>query len=212
VLNDRDGTNDQGGNGPAILRAGGDRWPNRVGLPWYDHWPVTQVPVLARAAQAADRPAHTWTSTQYSAPCETTSNSMTKIMLCGLTDQPIEALLPLARSWLRPAKLTMDSQAFAGGGYDPTERAYVLTCHEPGKPAELTLRIDGSAESPIVNPAFVIRNWGDRGVQLAVNGESATRGKGFRYGHRRHLDGTDLVLWLKAESVSTVRVTVAPAG
>lgn len=211
VLDDRDGKNDKKDNGPAILRVGGDQWSNHIGFPWYDHWPVTQVPVLMRAAQAADRPAHTWTSTQYSAPYKTTENSMTKIMLCGLTDRSIEALLPLAKSWLRPARLTTDSTAFVSEGYDPTQRAYIMTCRDPGRPTPLSVNIEASAGSPIVNLSFVLRGWGDQDVRLSVDGTSIPMGKRFRFGHRHRLNGTDLVLWLELASTSTVRITLTPS-
>ena len=211
VLDDREGMNDKGDTGPAILRVAGDRWSEHLGFPWYDHWPVTQVPVLARAAQAADRPAHTWTSTQYSAAYEATSDTMTKIMLCGLTDKPIEALLPLAKSWLRPAKLKTDSPQFTNEGYDATQRAYVLTCRDPGKPAPLTMHIEGTADSPIVNLSFVVQGWGERDIQLAVDGAPIPHGKHLRFGHRRRLDGADLVLWLECESSTTIRITLTPS-
>lgn len=210
ILDGRDGKNDKGGNGPAILRVGGDRWSDHVGLPWYDHWPVTQVPLAARPAQAADRPAHTWTSTQASAAYATTSNSMTKIMLCGMTDKPIDALLPLARSWLRPAKLAVESAAFASEGYDPTERAYVLSCRDAASPLPLSLRIDASPASPIVNPAFVVRDWGDRDVEATVDGEPVPRGRRLRRGHRHRIDGTDLVVWLEAASASPLAIVLKP--
>ena len=210
VLDDRDGKNGKEDNGPAILRTGGDRWSNHVGFPWYDHWPVTQVPVPARAAQAADRPAHTWTATQYSAPFETTRNSMTKIMLCGMTDKPIDELAPLARSWLRPAKLTADSTAFANEGYDPTQRAYILACREPGKPSSVTLRLAATGDSPMANLALLVRDWGEQDAQLALDGEPIPRGQRFRFGHNRRLEGTDLIVWLEAQSALTAVVTLAP--
>jgi hypothetical protein len=204
------GTNDRGGNGPAIVRASGEGWSEHSAFPWGNHWPVTQVPLLERHPQAADRPSHTWTSTQYSAAYETTGATMTKIMLCGLTDQPIEALLPLARSWLRPPVLTVVSGGFAGEGYDPTERAYRVRCGTPGEPATLSFRIEGSAESPIVNPAIVVRDWGERDVTLVMDGASVGRGEAFRCGQRRRLDGTDLVAWIRLRSDSPVRMELAP--
>ena len=210
VLDDREGKNDRGGTGPAIMRASGDDWSEHSRFPWRNHWPVTQVPVFGRFAQAADRPAHTWTATQYSAAYESTANSMTKIMLCGMTDRPIEELLPLARSWLRPPGLTLDSEAFSNEGYDPTQRAYVLACRDPGEPAELSLQINGGAESPIVNLAIVVRDWGEHGVELTMDGAPIPRGKGFRWGHRRRPDGTDLVTWIEAQSSSAIRITMIP--
>lgn len=210
VLHDREGKNDRGGNGPAILRVGGDGWSEHSPFPWRNHWPVTQVPVFGRYAQAADRPAHTWTATQASAPYETTGQSMTKIMLCGMTDRPIEALLPLARSWLRPPELVFETDAFVSEGYDQAQRAYVLACRTSGDPDHLSFRIDASTDSPMVNLALVVREWGERGVKLTLDGELIPRGERFRWGHRQRLDGADLVTWIRLEATSTVRFDLIP--
>ena len=135
---------------------------------------------------------------------------MTKIMLCGMTDKPIDELAPLARSWLRPAKLTADSTAFANEGYDPTQRAYILACREPGKPSSVTLRLAATGDSPMANLALLVRDWGEQDAQLALDGEPIPRGQRFRFGHNRRLEGTDLIVWLEAQSALTAVVTLAP--
>ena len=54
---------------------------------WWNHWPVAQVACDGRNAVAADRAAHSCTSTQDCAPYATGENSQTKIMLCGMTEK-----------------------------------------------------------------------------------------------------------------------------
>lgn len=49
----------------------------------------------------------------------------------------------------------------------------------------------------MLNPAFVVKNWDGANVTLTLDGKSIARGKDFRYGHRRTLDGTDLIVWIK---------------
>jgi hypothetical protein len=212
VLDDREGKNDRGNPGPAIVRASGDGWSEHSVFPWGDHWPVTQIPVVVRYPQAADRPSHTWTSTQYSAAYETTANSMTKIMLCGLTDRPIEELLPLARSWLRPAKMKVESAAFAGGAYDPAQRAYVLSCRDRGRPTKLEAVVAASAESPLVNMGLVVKDWGPGGAAVRVDGVAVTPGKGCAVGHQERLEGSDLVVWIERTAAAPVRVELSPVG
>lgn len=206
VLDDRSGRNDHGGSGPAIHRTGGSGWSEHSLYPWWNHWPVTQIPILERQAQAADRPSHTCTSTQYSAAWQTAPGSITKIMLCGVTDQPIEDLVPLARSWLRPPRLASDSPAYRDEGYDATQRAYRLSCREAGKPQPVRLRIEGSAESPVVNPAIIVRDWGDQQIHVL----SAENRGPVRCGLHRRLTGTDAVVWVPVRSTSTVEITLEP--
>lgn len=212
VLDDREGKNDRGRPGPEILRASGDGWSEHSAFPWGNHWPVTQIPVLARYPQAADRPSHTWTSTQYSAPYETTENSMTKIMLCGLTEEPVEGLLPLARSWLRAPKLTVNSAAFVNEGYDPTERAYVLACKDHGKPAKLKADIAANEKAPLVNLALVIKNWGEAGATARLDQVPVEAGEDFAVGHRDRMEGTDLIVWIRTTSTTPVHIELMPAS
>ena len=167
---------------------------------WWNHWPVAQLPNDGRVAEAPDRPSHSYTSTQDSDPYETTNNSITKIMLCGLTEKSVAQLLPLAKSWLAPAELKLKTEASQYQGYDPTQRAYVLNRKKTGKPTVIEFELLASDESPVVNPSFVIKNWGQAQPRLTINGKSVKRGKNFRIGHRHTLESSDLIVWLKIES------------
>lgn len=213
ILDDRPGKNDAGGDGPAITRVGGDGWSRYSRFPWRNHWPVTQPPLIGRYAVAADRPAHTYTATQYSAAYAATDHSMTKIMLCGMTDResPLD-LLPLARSWLRPPELEVVSGPFESRRYDPTERAYVVARTAKEAAASLECTIHAGQERPLVNLALVVMDWGDLPVGLHVDGRAVLRGEAFRVGYRRRLDGTDLVVWVEREATRNVRVELTPGG
>ncbi|MBJ7392350.1 MAG: hypothetical protein JHC85_12340, partial [Chthoniobacterales bacterium] len=52
-------------------------------------------------------------------------------------------------------------------------------------------------ESPIQNPAFVLKNWGNRPAKLSIDGKAIPLGKDFRFGHNKTIEGTDLVVWMK---------------
>ena len=175
---------------------------------WWNHWPVAQLPNDGRVAEAPDRPSHSYTSTQDSAPYETTDNSITKIMLCGLTEKSVTQLLPLAKSWLIPAELKLKTSTFQYQGYDPTQRAYVLTCKKAGKPAVIEFELLASDESPVVNPAFVIKNWGQAQPRLNINVKPVKPDKNFRIGHRHTLESSDLIVWLKIESTDKLKVSL----
>jgi hypothetical protein len=179
---------------------------------WWNHWPVSQLPNDGRVAEAPDRPSHSYTSTQDSAPYAATDNSITKIMLCGLTEKSVTQLLPLAKSWLAPVELKLKTGALQSKGYDPTQRAYVLTCTEVGKPAVIEFELLASKESPVVNPSFVIKNFGQGQPRLIINGKTVKRGKNFRFGHSHSLDGIDLIVWLKIESKVKLNLSLVSGG
>jgi hypothetical protein len=76
------------------------------------------------------------------------------------------------------------------------QRAYVFKSTDP-KVDKLEFTIDASDASPIQNPAFVVKKWGKRPAALAIDGKDIPRGKDFRFGHNKTLEGTDLVVWVK---------------
>jgi hypothetical protein len=61
----------------------------------------------------------------------------------------------------------------------------------------------------VINPAMVVKGWGEAAPVLKIDGKPAAWGKDFRYGLIRKLEGTDLVVWLQKQSTGTVRVSLA---
>ena len=47
---------------------------------------------------------------------------------------------------------------------------------------------------------------------ICIDGREIKRGKDFRFGHSRRLEGSDLVVWIKAESTRPIRVTLSSIG
>ena len=182
------------------------KWSN---FPWWNHWPVAQIASSGRDAVAPDRASHSSLSHINWDTYQTTENTMTKIMLGGLTTKKVAELIPLAKSWLSPPKLEVAGKGFESEGYDPTQRAFVLVREGSGKPAAAELTLQASQESPVVNPAIVIKNWGEGDASLTINGKPVVRGKDFRLGHVERLEGVDLVVWVQRESSEPVRVEIA---
>lgn len=176
--------------------------------PWWNHWPAGSVASDGRYAMAADRASHSSLSHLFWAAFESGPRWMRKIMLAGMTDQPAEKLLPLMRSWSKPAELKPGSGDFSGLGYDPAQKAHLLKCGRPG--ATLRFTLAASAESPLVNPALVILGWGAKDAKLLLDGTPVARGDALRLGHRQTLDGEDLVVWLKAESIEPLDFVIEP--
>ena len=181
---------------------------------WWNHWPVAQVPSEGRYATAADRAAHSCTSTQDSAAYEITENSITKIMLCGLTDGGIEELVALARSWWQAPKLTVISSGYVSNGYDPSQRAFVLVPEDPDRAGSsiLEFELDANHESPVTNPAFVIRNWGEPSAVVTINETEVEPGEDLRLGHHHALEGSHLILFVSLKSTGPLRIKLVPSG
>ena len=132
-------------------------------------------------------------------------------MLHGMTGKDVADLVPLAKSWVNAPKLKLNSTSYNNAGYDQAQRAYQLVKKGKGQPQALVFHILADQEHPAVNPAFVIKNWGDSVAVLKLDGKNVQRGKTFRFGHRHTLEGTDLVVWLKAESTKPMAVSIVPA-
>jgi hypothetical protein len=175
--------------------------PEYSHFPWWNHWPVAQVASDGRHAQAADRAAHS--SLVWGRPRGGAA-------IYGLTNKQAVSLLPLAKSWINPPPLKVIEGRIVSEGYDYKQRAYVLSCKADCK--KLAFELSGSENSPIVNPAFVIKNWGQRGARLKIDGKKIKRGKNFRFGHRHTLEGSDLIVWVKKESTKRISVSLSAVG
>jgi hypothetical protein len=195
--------------GVAIDCYDGEIIRDRSMFPWWNHWPVSQqIRSNGRWAVAADRPSHSSLShVQSWEPVEMTDDSITMVMLNGLTDKKPRDLLPLAKSWLQPPSVAVAGDSFASDGYKQTEKAFVLHRVRQGGGLDVTLR--ASAESPVVNPALLIHNWGDGEPRLKLNGKAPAAGD-VRFGPVHRLEGTDLVVWVRLESSASLQLQVEP--
>jgi hypothetical protein len=176
-------------------------------FPCYDHFPTAQIPSDGRRATASDKATSSCLSNWVWDYYETDDRSATKIMMTGLTDKPAAELVPLAESWTKPPKLKALSDGYKGGKYDPAQRAYVITQKTPGMVA---FDLAAGENSPVVNPCFVVRNWGDSDVKVALDGNLLPLGKDLRVGHVPALEGTDLIVWARYGSTATVHVEITP--
>jgi hypothetical protein len=181
---------------------------------WWDHWPVSQDASDGRGAKSSDNPSHS-SLCHFALPGHSTANWEpfakgenweTRIMMHGMTNKKVEELVPMAKSWLHSADLKLSGSSYESEGYDPRQMAYVLNCK---KSSDLELKLEASDESPVINPAFVVKNWGDKNAELTLDGKKIERGDTFRYGIEKNLESTDLVVWIKTESTKPVTVKLA---
>jgi hypothetical protein len=76
--------------------------------------------------------------------------------------------------------------------------------------AKLDFHLSADQKSPAVNPAFVIDGWGRAGAALRVNGRPIGEGKDFRIGHIDRLEGSSLVIWIRAQLISSAEISIIP--
>ncbi len=176
---------------------------------WWNHWPVAQVKSSGIYAIAPDKPSHSSLSHIEGAPYATTNDSVTKLMLDGLTTKSASELISIAKSWLSPPVMTVSGKSCLSEGYDPAQRAFVVNRQSDESQNRCRASFKASIDSPLVDPAIVIKNWGDGVPRLAVNGKGVAWGPDYRYGKVNTLEGTDLVLWFKFQSTQPTTIDVS---
>jgi len=180
-------------------------------FPAWNHWPVGQFTSDGRHATFPDRAAHSSLTHIFWDDATSFGEQglfQEKVLLEGLSDKPAEELLPLAKSWLNPAA----GQSLTEGlrvEYDAAQRAYVLT-RDNGQVRQLTFRLDASPESPIVNPAFVVSNWGsDREARISIDGKKPSKVIDIRQGVVRRAYGVNaLIIWVEMSRIEPLQVTI----
>jgi len=176
----------------------------------YNHFPVSLLPSDGRYAVAADRVTHFSISytdpPRHEGPEATTWASW----IYGVTEGPYEGLAALGRSWARAPRLVVHGSGLRADGYDLSQRAYILSCPDPGRPAAAVCELQAAEGTPLGNVALYIKGWGDGNVAVKIDGRPIERGQGLKIGHVRTLEGTDLVIWVKQASVRPVKIDLEP--
>ena len=140
---------------------------------------------------------------------EETEQTKTKLLLHGLTEKSASELAVVGRAWLQAPKLEPLAENFTSKGYDQSQLAFVLTNSKKAKKPVMKFVISANEDSPVVDLAFVVKNWGESDAKLKINGKQIKRGKNFRLGHRIGMEGTDLIMWVKAQSIRPIEVEIA---
>ncbi len=136
-------------------------------------------------------------------PFATTPTRKSWRMLLGSATREADRL-HATRSWLAPPALRVESGPCTSAGYQPDEKAYLLTTTKPGAAGAVRFTLAGSPSSPVANPAFVIKGWGRSAARLLVDGREVPSGADFRHGHRKTAAGSDLIVWVRANAGKTV--------
>jgi hypothetical protein len=217
------------GNNMAVY--GIEQRPDASHFPWWNHWPVAQLPSDGRYCQASDRASHfslAWGgppfhdetgkvikaresgsegSLNQTDPKMKTVNTYWSAWMYGASAQTPEELATLARSWAQPPSLKITGDGFSSGGYDITQRAYMVECSDL-KADQLELELLASEESPLVNVCIVVKGWNPGEVSLQIDGRILERKKEYDTGIIRNLEKDDLVVWIanKSNKYSKIKV------
>jgi hypothetical protein len=178
---------------------------------WWNHWPVGLIASSGRCAVAPDRASHSSLSHIQWGEYAKGEDSVTKILMDGLTDRTGSELALLAKSWLHPPAAKVTGEGFESKGYDPVERAFVVV-RTGGNSSEFKIRLNASDNSPLFDPAVLVKNWDANDPRVSVDGYALPTGSAVRIGTVQHLDGTDLVVWLKQQSTKPIEISLNAAA
>ncbi len=171
---------------------------------WRDHWPTTTEPTPGRNASGKQAAHGSFFHLTNIPIYQREKNSITKVMLHGMTDKKIEDLVPIAKSWINSPVLS-DNKGFTSNGYDIAQRAYILTANE----LNLNFKINASEKSPLINPCFVIKNWDENKPSLIINDLPQIEGKDYRIGIERTLEGNYLIIWTNLNSHDLTKISLS---
>ncbi|MDA3867538.1 MAG: LamG domain-containing protein [Salinivirgaceae bacterium] len=172
----------------------------------WNHYPTQLIPSDGTIALQYDRPTSSCMATFRELRHALSPVHTEAMTIFGLTNGKPSDLTNLNRSW-NFAPAIADEIGCSNAIYVKSEKAYYLT-----KNADLIqFNILASNESPLVNPAFIIRNWNkplDK-VEVKINGQVITDNKALKKGIEIDTDGKPmLVIWMKlvSENVSIFRI------
>ena len=183
---------------------------NNMSVRWiptgYNHFPVGQARCDGRPNKMTDRPSHI-TSSPISDPVIHESGSRQYWnALYGMNNMNMTELVSFGRSWSYPAQMSISGVNFKSSGYNTSQRSYQIenTKNTSGQ-SEVVLK--GSKDSPIINPAFLVKNWNSNGAKILINEKES---RNYRVGINHELKGDDLVLFIFISEVIPVKITIVP--
>ena len=158
----------------------------------YNHFPVNQARSDGRWAKTTDRPTSFMSSPCSDPVIHEDGNRLFWMGLYGMNGMNMEDLIRFGRSWAYAPELSVTGQGFVNKGYDKAQRCYHL--EKTGSQAEaVEFTLKGSKDSPVMNPAILVKNWNSNGAKILVNGKET---RNCKVGFNHQLDGDDLVLFI----------------
>ncbi len=218
------------GNNMAVY--GIEQRPDASHFPWWNHWPVAQLPSDGRYCQASDRPSHfslAWGgppfhdedgkvikaresgsegSLNQEDPKMKTVNTYWSSWMYGASLQSADELARLARSWAQSPVVKISGTYFVNKGYDLTQRAYIIECAD-NQAERLEMELDASDASPLVNVCFVVKGWNSENISVVLDGRVLKTKSDYNSGVVRSLESDNLVLWVSVKSSQPSKILVS---
>ncbi len=171
----------------------------------WNHYPFGLLPSDGTVATGIDRVSSSCIGTLYGLHHKLDDGRVDMYNIYGITNLPASGLRDLNRSWNYAPALSSISGA-ESKGYEKGQRAYVLT----KKSAAVSFTLEGSEESPIMNPCFIIKNWeSDSKARIMINNKNQAAGGKIKQGIIRDTDGTrTLVIWIEQKSYEKVLYSI----
>ena len=113
----------------------------------WNHWPVGQMPSDGRYAIYPDRTSHCSLNHVYFPTYREDFGDrpfVERLLMEGMSNQSVDKLVPLAKSWLNPAVIEAVSGC-ESAAYDRSQRAYVIEASDD----KIVVTIKGNEDSPI---------------------------------------------------------------
>lgn len=172
------------------------------------HWPVGQMNCDGRTQWSTDRAASFLGFPITDPVIHEEGERFWISSMYGMSDHPIDELIPLAKSWIQAPDLDRIGGNIVRDGYDFSQRAYRLI-HEGSAAPSAKFVLNASPESPMENACFLIKNWGDEEPIVWTDGKVLKNGSGYRIGKVLEMDGINLVLWIEKKSTVPVEIQIS---
>jgi len=157
-----------------------------------------------------------------------------KVLLHGLTtNHDVKSLIPLTKYWENAPAIKVTGYGYSGGYFEKSQKAYHIQRRvrtigfehlvnedddeHPNSDAEkVDIEVLASADSPIINPCFVVNGWPQGGIKarLYINGREIPEGKDFKQGIEDNWDQSQwdskhsLIVWTRYSSTEPVKFTI----
>jgi hypothetical protein len=171
-----------------------------------NHFPVGQARCDGRTTRMADRPSHCSGFPISDPVIHEEGDRYYWSGFYGMNDMELNHLVQLGRSWIYAPELSITSSETVSNGYDRSRRCYRFQ-NRSDKPIDLEFTIHGSKNSPVMNPAFHIKNWNAESARVLVNGKEFRK---CEFGFIHQLGGTDLVVFMWMETNSKIQINIIP--
>ncbi|HBB92771.1 MAG TPA: hypothetical protein DC042_13920 [Bacteroidales bacterium] len=171
----------------------------------WNHYPFGLLPSDGTVATGIDRVSSSCIGTLYGLHHKLDDGRVDMYNIYGITNLPAAGLKDLNRSWNFAPALNNLSGA-ESKGFEKGQRAYILTKRSP----KISFSLDGSVASPILNPCFVVKNWGSEPkARIMINDQNQAAGGKIKQGIIRDTDGTKtLIIWIEQKSTEKASYSI----